>query len=89
LIDVNRAADVIPTLEHVLTQAAETHLGFKHEAVARYNLGLAYLNEGGEGEAVEQFDAVMSLWPGSRYAERAKPALSGRCRARPADSAKP
>lgn len=87
LLIVGRTAAVIPTLERVLAEAAETHLGFKHEAVARYNLGLAYLNVGREGEAVEQFDAVMSLWPGSGYAERAESALSGRRRPPPADSA--
>ncbi len=84
LIDVNRAAlllnmgrssDVVDVLERVLTQAAETHLGFKHEAAARYNLGLAYLKEDRETAAVEQFNAVVNLWPGSRYAHRAEASL--------------
>jgi hypothetical protein len=89
LLIVGRAADVIPTLESVLAHASETHLGFKHEAVARYNLGQAYLTEGRESDAVEQFDAVMSLWPGSRYAERAESALLGRHRSSPTDNRRP
>ena len=78
LLAAGRSADAIPLLEGVLERAKELHLGFKHEAVCRYNLGQAYLKEGREGVAVQQFNAVIDLWPGSRYAERAETALSTR-----------
>jgi hypothetical protein len=87
LVEINRAAlvlnmgqtaDVIPRLESVLERADEVHLGFKHEASTRYNLGLAYRKEKRESAAVQQFKAVIDLWPGSRYAQRAEAALQER-----------
>jgi tetratricopeptide (TPR) repeat protein len=75
LLNIGRAAEVTTTLERVLEQSDEIHLGFKHEAAARYNLGLAYLKQQRDSAAAEQFDAVINLWPGSRYAQRAQASL--------------
>lgn len=90
LIDLNRGAlllasgqadRAIPVLENILSREKENHLGYKHEAACRYNLGAAYLREKREGAAVEQLNQVIDLWPGSRYANQAESLLRRRSQA--------
>jgi len=47
----------------------------KHEAAARYNLGVAYRRQGNDARAVVEFNKVIDVMPGSLYASGAQIAL--------------
>jgi len=53
----------------------EHGLSPKHEAAARYNLGVAYRRQGNEARAVVEFNKVIDAMPGSLYASGAQIAL--------------
>ena len=53
----------------------EHGLSPKHEAAARYNLGVAYRRQGNEARAVVEFNKVIDVMPGSLYASGAQIAL--------------
>jgi len=68
----------IHTLESVLKEEKQPGLGLKYEAACRYNLGLAYEAHGETARAVQQFNEVIDLLPGSPYARAAQAALKRR-----------
>lgn len=68
----------IGSLESVLDVESRPRLGVKYEAVCHYNLGLAYQQKNENPKAIEQFNQVMDLLPGSPYAQAAQAALKRR-----------
>jgi tetratricopeptide (TPR) repeat protein len=68
----------IDTLHSVLTVEERPRLGLKYEAACRYNLGLAYEQQGDEGKAATQFNEVIDLLPGSPYAQASQAGLKRR-----------
>lgn len=68
----------VQTLEGVLVEKHRTHLGVKYETAARYNLGYAYEKRGEGARAVQQYNEVIDLMPGSLYARAAEGALKRR-----------
>lgn len=83
-----RADAAVQTIESVLDEKNRPRLGLRYEAVCRYNLGLAYQTQGGEDLAVEQFNQVIELLPGSPAAQAARAALKRR-KSPPAESGSP
>jgi tetratricopeptide (TPR) repeat protein len=68
----------IQTLESVLDVEERPRLGFKYEAACRYNLGWAYEQQGESAKAVQQYNEVIDLLPGSTYGQAAQAALKRR-----------
>jgi tetratricopeptide (TPR) repeat protein len=65
-------------LETVLKEAEAGGLGVKYEAASQYNLGLAFLRQGKEAEAVRHFNEVIGIFPNSIYSQAAQRALEQR-----------
>jgi tetratricopeptide (TPR) repeat protein len=65
----------IQTLQAVLDIKERPRLGLKYEAACRCNLGWAYEQQGETAKAVQQYNEVLELLPGSRYGKAAQAAL--------------
>ncbi len=78
LIRQKRLEEAIALLEDALSKIPGGRGSPKYEAACRYNLGLAYLRAGQEGNAVRQFNEVIELLPASLYARGAEAALKKR-----------
>jgi tetratricopeptide (TPR) repeat protein len=70
----------IMTLEAALEGEKRPRLGIKYEAACRYNLGYAFERKGEEARAVDQYNQVIELLPGSLYAQASQSALKRRQR---------
>jgi tetratricopeptide (TPR) repeat protein len=68
----------IQTLQAVLDIEERPRLGLKYEAASRYNLGWAYEQQGETAKAVQQYNEVLDLLPGSQYGKAAQAALKRR-----------
>jgi tetratricopeptide (TPR) repeat protein len=77
LVRVGALEEAIRILEAVLEKGKE-RLQPKHESACHYNLGVAYMRLGREGQAVREFNETIDVWPLSPYAQRAKAALERR-----------
>jgi tetratricopeptide (TPR) repeat protein len=69
---LDEAVDVFKT---ILDQKSSGYLGRKYEAATYFNLGVAYLRKGLEGQATVAFNTVIDTLPVSEYARRASQAL--------------
>ncbi|MFZ5916020.1 MAG: tetratricopeptide repeat protein [Chloroflexota bacterium] len=74
LLQQGHLAASVHLLEGLLDGASGS-LGHKHEAAARYNLGVACLRQGNEARARTEFNKVIDEMPGSFYAAAARIAL--------------
>lgn len=77
LVRVGALDEAIRVLEEVLEKWGQD-LPPKHEAACHYNLGVAYLRQGNESQAVREFNLTVDAWPPSPYAQRASAALERR-----------
>ncbi len=77
LVRVGALEEAIRILEGVLEKGGE-RLHPKHESACHYNLGVAYLRLGREGQAVREFNETIDAWPLSAYARQARAALERR-----------
>ena len=73
-----QVARAVQTLEGVMDPHVRPNLGVRCEAVTRYNLGLAYDQNGQLAQALEQFGEAADLLPGSPAARAARAALDRR-----------
>lgn len=73
-----QVARAVQTLESVMDPRVRPNLGVRCEAVTRYNLGLAYDQNGQLAQALEQFGEAADLLPGSPAARAARAALDRR-----------
>lgn len=76
LLQENKLDEAINTFSDVLTRADQGYLGVKYEAVAHFNLGVAYQRQNLLGKATAEFNAVIDTWPASLFAQRAQEALN-------------
>lgn len=84
IIEVNKGTSVlqhgkldeaITIFKNVLAQTEQGYLGIKYETATHYNLGVAYHRKQLSSLAIQEFDAVIEIWPGSIYARAAAAAL--------------
>jgi tetratricopeptide (TPR) repeat protein len=68
----------IAALQEVLAAADSGFLGTKSTAACHYNLGVAYLRHGQDGQAALEFNKVLEDWPMTEYARYARIALERR-----------
>jgi tetratricopeptide (TPR) repeat protein len=76
--DTERA---VAALREVLSAAGGGFLSEKSTAACHYNLGVAYLRRGQDGQATLEFNKVLEDWPMTEYARYARIALERRKRA--------
>lgn len=74
----NQVEQSIATLTEVLKGGNGVRLAPRYEAACRYNLGFAYEKKGEDAQAVQQYNHVIDLVPGSMYAHAASAALKRR-----------
>jgi tetratricopeptide (TPR) repeat protein len=84
ILQVNRATallqsgkldEAIGIFKETLDQKSSGFLGRKYEAAAYYNLGVAYLRKGMDGQATVAFNSAIDTLPASEYARSAARAL--------------
>jgi tetratricopeptide (TPR) repeat protein len=73
-------ARAVALLREVLSAADGGFLGTKSTAACHYNLGVAYLRQGQDGQATLEFNKVLEDWPMTEYARYARIALERRKR---------
>lgn len=77
LVRAGAPGEATRILEEVLEKGGE-RLHPKHESACHYNLGVAYLRLGQEGQAVREFNEAIEAWPLSPHARLARAALERR-----------
>jgi tetratricopeptide (TPR) repeat protein len=77
-VRVGQIDTAIQTLQSVLEVKERPRLGLKYEAACRYNLGFAYERQEQHAKAIQQYNEVIDLLPGSAYAKAAQVALERR-----------
>jgi tetratricopeptide (TPR) repeat protein len=77
LVRVGALDEGIRILEEVLEKHGEG-LHPKHHSACHYNLGVAYMRQGRESRAVQEFNDTIDAWPLSLYAKGASAALERR-----------
>lgn len=84
IIDVNRGTSVlqygnldeaITIFKTVLARTEQGFLGIKYETATHYNLGVAYQRKNLPSLALQEFEAVIEIWPGSIYSRVAEAAI--------------
>ena len=75
LMQAGKLDEATTMLKSVLEKCGQGYLGAKYESAALYNLGVAYLRQNNEAQAIVEFNEAIDAWPGSLYARRAAQAL--------------
>ncbi len=75
LLQQNQLDDAISIFKTILARTEQGYLGIKYETATHYNLGVAYQRKNLSSLAIQEFETVIEIWPGSVYARVAEAAL--------------
>lgn len=75
LLQQGKLDDAIGLFKNILAKAEQGFLGIKYETATHYNLGVAYNRKGLTKLAIQEFETVIEIWPGSIYGRVAEAAL--------------
>jgi tetratricopeptide (TPR) repeat protein len=89
LLQTGRLDEAITMLKGVTEKSDSGFLGVKYESAAHYNLGVAYLRQNKQAQAVREFNSVLDTWPSSEFARQASAALKRHQRKSTSDSENP
>lgn len=70
--------EAVSIFKEIIQSGSQFRLGSKLEAAAHYNLGVAYLRQNKNAQAIAELNIVVESWPATEYARRASASLE-RC----------